>query len=426
MKTNTSITVTLTANLRLEQALEQALKQAGVKKPREVTKLTIYGTLTADDFQYIRKKMGKTLLELDLGNASIEGNKIPNLAITGSSLNSLTIPDSVTEIDISTLKFCLTTITVGSQNLFFTSEDGVLFNKAKTELIRYPRERKEGCYIIPDSVTKIGDNAFYLADLCSVFIPDSVTTIGRCAFSSSDLTSITIPDSVTEIGNGAFTDCEELMSIIISNSVRKIGRDTFYGCSGLISITIPNLVTEIGPSAFLNCYRLTSITIPDSVIKIDRFAFKGCNLSSISIPASVTEIESFAFDECINLTTITVHPNNQVYTSIDGVLFDKAKRVLVQYPIGRKEECYVIPDSVTIIGAGTFSNCYRLTSVTIPDSVIEIEFYAFLNCACLPTLYIPNPVAEISEFAFERCPAFVTVHPDNPKYKSENGRVKEK
>ena len=155
------------------------------------------------------------------------------------NLTSITIPNSVTSIGDDAFSSCdgLTSINVDSNNPSYTSLNGVLFNKGKTELIKYP-EGKEGSYTIPNSVTSIEDWAFY---------------------SCEGLTSITIPNSVTSIGNEAFWDCDGLTSVTIPNSVTSIGENAFYNCDDLTSVTIGNSVTSIGNYAFSQCYALTEI-----------------------------------------------------------------------------------------------------------------------------------------------------------------------
>ena len=141
----------------------------------------------------------------------------------------------------------------------------------------------------------------------SINIPDSVTSIGERAFyGCSSLTSISIPDSVTSIGGWAFYGCRSLTSISIPDSVTSIGESAFSECRSLTSIIIPDSVTSIGDRAFSNCSSLTSISIPDSVTSIGNQAFSGCSsLTSISVPDSVTSIEASAFTECENLQEFT-------------------------------------------------------------------------------------------------------------------------
>ena len=149
-----------------------------------------------------------------------------------TSLTSVAIPTSVTSIGDGVFYCCesLTSIEVSNNNENYSSTDGVLFNKDKTELIKYPSSKTDNTYEIPDSVTSIGAYAFQdCSRLTSVTIPNSVTSIGYGAFlGCSSLTSVTIPDSVISIGDYAFSYCESLTSVTIPNSVTGIGSNAFY------------------------------------------------------------------------------------------------------------------------------------------------------------------------------------------------------
>ncbi len=195
-----------------------------------------------------------------------------------TSLSSITIPNSVTSIGNNAFSYCssLVSFVVDDRNSEYSSENGVLFNKNKTLLIQFPKDAKN--YIIPNSVTSIGDFAFEgCTSLSSVAIPNSVTSIGNYAFyNCTSLSSITIPNSVTYIGAGAFDNCTSLSSITIPNSITSIGLLVFQDCTSLSSIIIPDSVTRIKFGAFVGCTSLSSITIPNSVTSIGNFAFKGC------------------------------------------------------------------------------------------------------------------------------------------------------
>jgi uncharacterized repeat protein (TIGR03803 family) len=176
-------------------------------------------------------------------------------AFAYTSLTSVTIPISVTDIGKSPFEGCteLTTITVDQKNPAYRSVNGVLFDKGLSLLIQYPVGRLGG-YLIPNSVTSIGDYAF---------------------FNCFSLPSITIPNSVTNIGNGAFGGCTNLTNVTIPNSITSIGDSVFARC-GLTSVMIPNSVTSIGDYAFFNCFSLPSVTIPKSVTSIGEGAFRYC------------------------------------------------------------------------------------------------------------------------------------------------------
>ncbi len=264
----------------------------------------------------------------------------------------------------------------------------------------------------------------YRSSITSVDISYSVTSIGEYAFyECSTLTSITIPNSITSIRANAFGGCSRLTSVhisdiaawckisfgygggsldaiinanplneahnlflngtlvtdlVIPNNVTSIGRLAFYGCSSLTSVTIPNSVTSIGSSAFRDCSSLTSITIPNSVTSIGYAAFSYCSsLTSITIPNSVTSIGDYAFKDCSSLTSITVDYGNPNYCDINGVLFNKKKTELIQYPIGKSSTNYIIPNSVTSIVSFAFDGCSSLTSITIPNSVTSIQRHKY-------------------------------------------------
>ncbi|MBR4893255.1 MAG: leucine-rich repeat domain-containing protein, partial [Clostridia bacterium] len=184
-------------------------------------------------------------------------------------------------------------------------------------------------------------------------VSNGEVTITDCNQSASG--SIEIPSTldgypVTSIGEYAFYRCESLTSTTIPDSVTSIGEYAFSYCTSLTSITIPDSVTSIGGAAFYHCESLTSITIPDSVTSIGGSAFSSCtSLTSITIPDSVTSIGYGTFYHCESLTSITVDIDNDVFASQDGVLFNKNKTYLIQYPTGNSRIEYTILDSVTSI-----------------------------------------------------------------------------
>ena len=297
------------------------------------------------------------------------------------SLTSLTIPNSVTSIGYDAFHGCsdLPSITIPNS---VTSIGAGAFSSCSGLM----------------SITVASDNTVYDSrDNCNAIIETkSNTLITGCKNS-------VIPNSVTSIGNDAFYGCSGLTSITLPNSVTSIGRYAFSSCSGLTSITIPNSVTSIGYGAFQSCSGLTSITLPNSVTSIGNEAFSGCSgLTSITIPNSVISIGSSLFYDCNGLTGITVASGNQVYDSRDNcnAIIETKSNTLIA---GCKNS--VIPNSVTSIGAGAFYGCSGLTSITIPNSVTTIGDNVFAFCQALKTVKskIRNPF-KISPTVFTGLP----------------------
>jgi hypothetical protein len=326
---------------------------------------------------------------------------ISNAAFEGcSGLTSITIAESVKHIDIRAFSYCtnLSSITflgnvtkIGNWAFEGTiwwdnKPNGVVY--LNDVLYTYKGTMPENTSIvIEDYTTTICDKAFdYCYGLTSVTIPSSVTSIGAGAFSNTGLTELTIPQSITSISEG-----------------------TFLNCSSLNSLTIGDSVTHIGARAFEMCNSLTSLVIPAGVISIGEWAFAGCtSLADITIPNSVTEILGGAFGGCGSLTALNVSVDHPIYTSEDGVLFNKDKTTLIYYPTGKTGN-YVIPNSVARFGEYAFYYCENLTSITIPANVTTIAEGVFSDCSNLTSVSLPVNLANIGDYAFYSCGSLTAI-----------------
>ncbi len=311
--------------------------------------------------------------------ASNSVTSIGDWAFNRTGVTSVTIPSCVTTIDYMAFQCCssLTNVTI-SGSVSNIGNGAFSYCTGLTSIT------------IPDSVSGIGDSVFRgCSSMTEVVIPDSVRTIRNFAFSGcSSLTNATIGNGVTNIGNNAFSYCTGLTSVTIPGSVSSIGYGAFFDCTGLTNVTIPGSgVTSIGYGAFYDCTGLTSVIIGDGVTSIGGRAFFACSrLTNVSIPKSVTTIGDNAFGDCGSLASVTVAPSNPAYSSVDGILFNKAQTTLISYVAGRVGP-YSIPDGVTSIGDEAFAYCSGLTSITIPDRVTSIGDYAFAACHKLRRVY---------------------------------------
>ncbi len=213
-----------------------------------------------------------------------------------------------------------------------------------------------------------------------------------------------------------FEDRGGIHSAVIEDKVTSVGTWAFMHCAGLTSISLANSVKEIGNWGFYNCYTLPSVVLSEGLTTIGIAAFLLCgSLKEIEIPASVSFIGGSALSECIKLEAIHVHPDNVVFSSDKGILYDKDKTELLLYPIMKSSNTFEIPGTVKKIASSAFLKS-NLTSISIPNSVTEIGESAFGSCTKLTSITIPISVTVIYDHAFQECTSLeeVTVEWDTP------------
>jgi len=255
------------------------------------------------------------------------------------SLTYIDIPRNVTTIESNAFTYCMALLTynVSPDNIHYTSQDGVLYNKDMSELFAYPKA-KAGSFTIPPTVISIGTSAF---EECT------------------SLTNIQIPNSVSEIGEMAFMSCTSINSIVIPNKVKRINKQAFLFCTYLNTVSLPDSLTYIGEKAFCACEHLNNLIIPKKVSYIDNYAFAQCqNLTSITLHDSINSISEWMFNSCGYLKEI------------------------------------VIPNTVDSIKYGAFQSCTKLEILKIGKEVRFIDSRCFVDCISLKSIYAypTNPV----------------------------------
>lgn len=369
---------------------------------------------TTDNFEYSENEDGTiNILRYTGKNTTIaipekingkEVTTIANLAFNDCYKNTkIIIPKTIKNIASNAFNNCfsLKSIEVNKDNKYYLSEDGVLFNKDKTKLIRYPEdldfkktyEIPEGVktleqfsfyncknisrIIIPKSVEEIENSAIYNCEYSTIDVskenknykdidgvlfnksgkvlikypigreenkyevPEDVKRISSYAFFNTNIKSITIPDSVIEIGNMTFFK-SKAENIILSNNIENTGDSGFRECTNLKEIKIPSRVKSIGSYAFNECTNLNSVSLPEGLIEIKNNAFNKCtNLENINFPKTLYKINSYAFSECTSLENITIY------------------------------------NGLKILGDYSFNRCTNLNNINIPYEFVRVGTNAF-------------------------------------------------
>jgi hypothetical protein len=295
------------------------------------------------------------------------------------SLTYINIPQSVTIIGDEVFNGCknLQKITVSSDNPNYTSVNGVLLSKDLTKLIKVPQE-----------------------------LP---------------VTSYRIPNSVKIIDKSAFSGCKRLVELFIPYSVKKIESFAFKGCELLKEITIPSNVEILTDGVFSGCESLSSVVLEEGIKEIGEMILSECSsLRTIQIPSSIKSISSSAFNFCYSLEAINVEISNKIYTSIDGVLYDKNLFKIIRMPEGKDLADFIIPQSVTTIGDNAFFDCGKLRNISIPSRVNTIEQGAFFNCKELQKVVLSSNIKVIGNDAFSFCKSLTDITiPEGVKVVSE-------
>ena len=195
----------------------------------------------------------------------------------------------------------------------------------------------------------------------------------------TDIESVFIPDGVSKIGDNAFKNCTCLKSVWISGSVKTLGISAFEGCTALESVVLAEGLEEIGSNAFFGCTALGEIVLPDSVNAV-------CTGALAAGTAKITASE-----------------RNPFFLTVDGNLYTKDGKTLLQYAAGKQDSAFTCPASVTEINALALRSCEALTDVVLGENVMTIESEAFCDCKNLSFIHIPDRVSIIGESAFRGC-----------------------
>jgi hypothetical protein len=329
------------------------------------------------------------------------------------SATSVILPNTITTIDTYAFENCtsLTSITIPT-NILYIKKGAFKNCPGLTSLT------------LPSTISIIDEETFMnCSGLTVINLPSVITKISINAFNGcSNLTSFSIPNSLNEIEPKIFYNCPKLSQFIVASDNTK-----FTAIDGIIfnktitklmlfpmgknvtTFNIPNGVTEIGNYAFQHCNKLTDITL-NSVTKIGIDAFHNCIFTSINIPDNLITIENGAFSFCSNLISFSVSASHTIFSVIDGILFSKNLKKICNYPVGKPQTSYSVPNSVEEIGASAFQSAQNLTNITFLNTLKKIGDAAFQYCINFTTITIPTTVTTIGTNAFADIPGLRLVY----------------
>lgn len=295
------------------------------------------------------------------------------------------------------------------------------------KLEEIPASLFEGCsalttLVIPNTVTKIGKNAFKESGLTQITLPESLTTIEASAFYKTKLETITIPKNVTKIPTDCFYQCENLIRAMFPNTLTTIDARAFRGCSNLANIDIPTSLETIGIGAFGDCKNLkftNQFRFPDSMKELGEAAFENCTqlgINQLIFPGNMENVNIGGFKNC-DVTHVIVEEGAKKVTLtsnkyLKSITLPKTVSELVGFLDAKELENFVIDEDapLTEIGDYTFYKCTKLKSFTCPKSVTKIGRIAFSECSALETVKLPEGITSIGDRAFEYCSSMVNLN----------------
>ncbi len=302
----------------------------------------------------------------------------------------------------------LNSIEVDKENKFYTSIDGVLYNKDVTTLIHFPINKESKKYTLPSSVTKIERCSMVSINLEEIILPFGLESIEAHAFYSTEkIKKISIPSNVSKIGYQAFEGCSNLEEIVVDdkNGSFTTLNGVLYNNDMGILIKYPSLKKDkkfivenckvIESRAFSGCGNLEEVVIKEGLELICSENFVRRGIKKISIPSSVKVIEELVFDASISLEEIIVDDSNTNYKTIDNVLFSKDGKYLIKYPSCKKDKQYIIPNTVEFIEHDAFVYNENLEEIILENGVVSIGVRNFSLMKKLKLIKIPSTVKEV-------------------------------
>ncbi len=314
----------------------------------------------------------------------------------GYNLDTINVGANISELDPDAFKNCYVyEINVPENNPYFSTVDGIVYNKSGDTLVVYPLGQGS-TYYVPDNVVdanvilekdyyswitlEFGENCKAFKEVDGITYSGDMTIVISCDPEKTG--SYNMPDTVTDIKEFAFSG-SKLSSVTVSDNVSELVYNVFSYCNNLETITLPDTLTSIGESAFFESNLKNLTRLPTSLTDIGDNAFAGTNLTSMTIPSSVNTIGNSAF----------------AYSTLEKLTLSEGLETIGYSAfVGTYITSLTIPDSVTAMGDGAFADT-PLKTLNVGSGLYEIPRSAFSGTA-LTTVSLPDNIEYIGAGAF--------------------------
>lgn len=329
-----------------------------------------------------------------------------------NSITGICIPASVKSMDGSCFAGCnIKAYKVDNNNPYFTTVDGVVFNKDLSTLVAFPSAYPHKHYKIPDRTKHIGPNAFNDARIESIDIPDGLIDIGEDAFCFSLVKKLNLPNSVKKIGQRAFRFCSQLEQIHLSAQLDEIPSQSFSTCPKLKILDVPSSVRKLYYSAVAWSDGLEQLILHDGLEEIvDEGPLGGCrgNIHEILFPKTLKKVQGGLFNYSPLIKSYNVAPDNPYFCVINEALYSKDGKILYAVP-NPKRSSFIVAEETEKIAERAFYCLPELRSVILPNSLHIIGDRAFQDCSQLESLRLPANITSVGVDFLMSCDNLKTV-----------------
>lgn len=375
---------------------------------------------TADDVNLIADKISAEHKEIHIpeGITELSDDCLSSL----DHISAIHFPSTLEKVTAHSFGFLpIEEVVVHPNNKLLCSLNGVLYNKDFSDLIYYPKNKNAEGFTTPDSVITIKTGAFAgVKNLRYFTATQNVTTLEKGCFTNASVENVDLSacHRLYTIPSLCFTLCRNLKTVLLPHNLKAIKKLAFDVSAITDELKLPDSIEKLGRNA-LSRNSLQKIKLPKNLEVLGDRVFAGCKeLISIDLSMAV-KIHKKSFSECSNLCELLCDKENEIFSTADGILYDKRSSTLLKCPDANEFDNgkLVIPDGTKVIDLA-FDSCNKLTEVYIPDSVETIKRGAFYKCNALKKIHIGKNCSSFDLFDHCHNIEYIEISEDNPYFVS--------